>query len=154
MIAPGIPFPAVNAPSIPIVKVAGGALLAVGPLMPICAVFLGGDILVEILTNRIRSVQEDRLLRGSNISGRSVKFFNHYSGLVVTCGRRKSQLGRLVGAKQFQQALESASIQDDVGYPPIGLCCEREAGGDGPGAREAQTRRKGRNVPLLKLGAS
>ena len=38
---------------------AGGGLLALGFLTPFCAVFLGGDMLVAIFTNRLKSVQGD-----------------------------------------------------------------------------------------------
>ncbi|MEE3326275.1 MAG: DoxX family protein [Myxococcota bacterium] len=59
LIASGIPFPEVNAVFISVVEFAGGGLLAIGLLTPICAVLLGGDMLVAIFTDRIKSVQGD-----------------------------------------------------------------------------------------------
>ena len=43
--ASGIPFPEVNALVIAIIEFAGGGFLAIGLLTPICAAFLGGDML-------------------------------------------------------------------------------------------------------------
>ena len=57
--ASGIPFPEVNALVIAIIEFAGGGFLAIGLLTPICAAFLGGDMLVAIFTNRLKSVQGD-----------------------------------------------------------------------------------------------
>ncbi len=57
--ASGIPFPEVNALVIGIIEFAGGGFLAIGLLTPICAALLGGDMLVAIFTNRIKSVQGD-----------------------------------------------------------------------------------------------
>ena len=59
LLASGVPFPEVNAVVISLVEFVGGGLLAIGLLTPICAIFLGGDMLVAIVTDRIKSVQGD-----------------------------------------------------------------------------------------------
>lgn len=60
--ASGISLPELNALFVSLVEFAGGGLLAVGLLTPICAVLLGGDMLVAIATNRLSSVRGDSLL--------------------------------------------------------------------------------------------
>jgi len=59
LISSGVPFPEINALFISVVEFAGGGFLAIGLLTPLCAIFLGGDMLVAILTDRIKSVQGD-----------------------------------------------------------------------------------------------
>ena len=57
----GIPFPEVNALFVSVVEFAGGGLLAVGLMTPICSILLGGDMLVAILTDRLQSVHGNTL---------------------------------------------------------------------------------------------
>ena len=59
LIASGVPFPEANAFFVSGVEFVGGGYLAIGLLTPICAVLLGGDMLVAILTDRIKSVHGD-----------------------------------------------------------------------------------------------
>ena len=59
LIASGVPFPEANAFFVSGVEFVGGGFLAIGLLTPVCAIFLGGDMLVAILTDRIKSVQGD-----------------------------------------------------------------------------------------------
>jgi putative oxidoreductase len=59
LIASGVPFPEANAIFVSGVEFVGGGFLAIGLLTPICAVLLGGDMLVAILTDRIKSVHGD-----------------------------------------------------------------------------------------------
>ena len=59
LIASGVPFPVANAFFVSGVEFVGGALLAIGLLTPLCAILLGGDMLVAIFTDRIKSVQGD-----------------------------------------------------------------------------------------------
>jgi len=55
----GVPLPEVNALFVSVIEFAGGGFLALGFLTPVCAVLLGGDMLVAILTDRLRSVHGD-----------------------------------------------------------------------------------------------
>ncbi len=59
LISSGIPLPEVNALVVSMIEFAGGGLLALGLLTPVFAILLGGDMLVAILTDRIKSVQGD-----------------------------------------------------------------------------------------------
>ena len=52
----GIPFPEANAIFVSIVEFAGGGFLAIGFLTPMCSILLGGNMLVAIFTNRLKSV--------------------------------------------------------------------------------------------------
>lgn len=62
LVSSGVPFPEVNAFVISTIEFAGGGMLVVGFLTPICAVLLGGDMLVAIVTDRIKSVHGDTFL--------------------------------------------------------------------------------------------
>lgn len=59
LVASGIPFPELNALAISTIEFAGGGLLVLGLLTPVCAILLGGDMLVAIATDRIKSVHGD-----------------------------------------------------------------------------------------------
>ena len=52
-----IPFPHANALFVSLVEFACGGGLALGLLTPFCALMLGIDMLVAIMTNRIQSIQ-------------------------------------------------------------------------------------------------
>ena len=67
LIASGVPFPEANAFFVSGVEFVGGGFLAIGLLTPVCAILLGGDMLVAILTDRIKSVQGVHFLPGSTI---------------------------------------------------------------------------------------
>src|SRR5580658_835553 len=57
-----IPFPRASALFVSMVEFACGAGLALGLLTPLCAAMLMGDMIVAIATNRIHSIQANRVL--------------------------------------------------------------------------------------------
>lgn len=62
LIESGIPFPQLNAVFVSSVELFFGVLLMVGLLTPLCAVMLGGSMVVAIMTNAIYRVHGDSLL--------------------------------------------------------------------------------------------
>lgn len=60
--ASGLPYPEANAYFVSSVEFVGGGLLTVGLMTPLCAILLGGDMLVAILTNRLQSVEGANVL--------------------------------------------------------------------------------------------
>lgn len=99
----GIPFPEANALFVSIVEFAGGGLLAVGLLTPICSILLGGDMLVAILTDRLQSVHGNTLFEWlDNFLYLPEVLYALILGWLLTSGPGKLSLDALLAPREYK----------------------------------------------------
>ena len=99
----GIPFPEANALFVSVVEFAGGGLLAVGLLTPICSILLGGDMLVAILTNRLQSVHGNTFFQWlDNFLYLPEVLYALILGWLLTSGPGKLSLDALLAPREYK----------------------------------------------------